>query len=253
MMKIALITGASSGLGREFARQIPKLYQNLDEIWVVARRAERLNELEMELKVPVRIFDGDLNQDYIYKKLGIALGKSHANVRMLVNAAGYGKIGTFCEYGWKEETGMVDLNCRSLTRMTALCLPYMHCGSRIVNLSSAAAFGPQPGFAVYAATKSYVYSLSMALGRELKGSGIYVTAVCPGPVDTEFFDHTGKEVASGKKKFRADAKDVVRKALIDSARGKKISVYGLSMKAAWVAPKIVPDSVIVAVMEKIAE
>ena len=133
MMKIALITGASSGLGREFARQIPKLYQNLDEIWVVARRAERLNELEMELKVPVRIFDGDLNQDYIYKKLGIALGKSHANVRMLVNAAGYGKIGTFCEYGWKAETGMVDLNCRSLTRMTALCLPYMHCGSRIVN------------------------------------------------------------------------------------------------------------------------
>ncbi len=253
MMKIALITGASSGLGREFARQIPKLYQNLDEIWVVARRAERLNELEMELKVPVRIFDGDLNQDYIYKKLGIALGKSHANVRMLVNAAGYGKIGTFCEYGWKGETGMVDLNCRSLTRMTALCLPYMHCGSRIVNLSSAAAFGPQPGFAVYAATKSYVYSLSMALGRELKGSGIYVTAVCPGPVDTEFFDHTGKEVASVKKKFRADAKDVVRKALIDSARGKKISVYGLSMKAAWVASKIVPDSVIVAVMEKIAE
>ena len=252
-MKIALITGASSGLGREFARQIPKLYQNLDEIWVVARRAERLNELEMELKVPVRIFDGDLNQDYIYKKLGIALGKSHANVRMLVNAAGYGKIGTFCESGWKEETGMVDLNCRSLTRMTALCLPYMHCGSRIVNLSSAAAFGPQPGFAVYAATKSYVYSLSMALGRELKGSGIYVTAVCPGPVDTEFFDHTGKEVASVKKRFRADAKDVVRKALIDSARGKKISVYGLSMKAAWVASKIVPDSVIVAVMEKIAE
>ena len=219
-MKIALITGASSGLGREFARQIPKLYQNLDEIWVVARRAERLNELEMELKVPVRIFDGDLNQDYIYKKLGIALGKSHDNVRMLVNAAGYGKIGTFCEYGWKEETGMVDLNCRSLTRMTALCLPYMHCGSRIVNLSSAAAFGPQPGFAVYAATKSY---------------------------------HTGKEVASVKKKFRADAKDVVRKALIDSVRGKKISVYGLPMKAAWVASKIVPDSVIVAVMEKIAE
>lgn len=253
MMKIALITGASSGLGREFARQIPKLYQNLDEIWVVARRAERLNELEMELKVPVRIFDGNLNQDYIYKKLGIALGKSHANVRMLVNAAGYGKIGTFCEYGWKEEAGMVDLNCRSLTRMTALCLPYMHCGSRIVNLSSAAAFGPQPGFAVYAATKSYVYSLSMALGRELKGSGIYVTAVCPGPVDTEFFDHTGKEVASVKKKFRVDAKDVVRKALIDSARGKKTSVYGLSMKAAQVASKVVPDSVIVAVMEKIAE
>lgn len=109
-------------------------FQSFIRIWMKSGSlqdgAERLNELEMELKVPVRIFDGDLNQDYIYKKLGIALGKSHANVRMLVNAAGYGKIGTFCEYGWKEETGMVDLNCRSLTRMTALCLPYMHCGSR---------------------------------------------------------------------------------------------------------------------------
>ena len=252
MTKIALITGASSGLGREFARQIPKLYQNLDEIWVVARRADRLKELEQNLTVPVRIFDGDLNQDYIYKKIGVALAKSHVNIRMLVNAAGYGKIGSFCEYGWKEETGMIDLNCRALTKMTALCIPYMHCGSRIVNLASAAAFGPQPGFAVYAATKSYVYSLSMALGRELKGRGIFVTAVCPGPVDTEFFDHTGKEAASVKKKLRADAKDVVRKALVDSARGRKTSVYGVSMKMAWAASKIVPDSAIAAIMEKIA-
>ena len=133
MMKIALITGASSGLGREFARQIPKLYQNLDEIWVVARRAERLNELEMELKVPVRIFDGDLNQDYIYKKLGIALGKSHANVRMLVNAAGYGKIGTFCEYGWhgRSQLPVTDKNDSTLSSVYALwqqnCEPFISC------------------------------------------------------------------------------------------------------------------------------
>lgn len=249
MTKIALVTGASSGLGREFARQIPKLYKNLDEIWVVARRADRLKELEKKLEIPVRVFDGDLNQEYIYKKLGIALVKSHADIRMLVNAAGYGKIGSFYEYGKKEELGMVDLNCRALTRMTGLCLPYMHCGSRIVNLASAAAFGPQPEFAVYAATKSYVYSLSMALGRELKGRGIYVTAVCPGPVDTEFFDHTGKEASSVKKKLRADARKVVKKALIDSARGRKTSVYGLPMKVAWAASKVVPDSLIAALMD----
>ncbi len=112
---------------------------------------------------------------------------------MLVNAAGYGKIGTFCEYGWKEETGMVDLNCRSLTRMTALCLPYMHCGSRIVNLSISCSIWATAWICSVCSDKIYVYSLSMALGRELKGNGIYVTAVCPGPVDTEFFDHTGKE------------------------------------------------------------
>ena len=134
MMKIALITGASSGLGREFARQIPKLYQNLDEIWVVARRAERLNELEMELKVPVRIFDGDLNQDYIYKKLGIALGKSHANVRMLVNAAGYGKIGTWLEgrnrHG-RSQLPVTDKNDSTLSSVYALwqqnCEPFISC------------------------------------------------------------------------------------------------------------------------------
>ena len=109
--------------------------------------------------------------------------------------------------------------------------------------------------ATYYATKAYVVSLTKSIAQEQreKKSGVYVCALCPGPVDTEFFDHTGKEVASVKKKFRADAKDVVRKALIDSVRGKKISVYGLPMKAAWVASKIVPDSVIVAVMEKIAE
>ena len=135
MMKIALITGASSGLGREFARQIPKLYQNLDEIWVVARRAERLNELEMELKVPVRIFDGDLNQDYIYKKLGIALGKSHANVRMLVNAAGYGKILRVWLEGrnrhGRSQLPVTDKNDSTLSSVYALwqqnCEPFISC------------------------------------------------------------------------------------------------------------------------------
>ena len=91
-MRIAVITGASSGIGREFVRQIPKCYKRLDEIWLVARSTDKLKKIKEETEaafpVSVRIFDGDLNQDYIYKKLGIALGKSHANVRMLVNAAG---------------------------------------------------------------------------------------------------------------------------------------------------------------------
>lgn len=248
MTKIAVITGASSGLGREFARQIPRLYKQLDEVWVVARRTERLEELREELALPVRIFDGDLYRDYIYERVAKELDRENADVRMLVNAAGCGRIGDFKNGDIKGQLGMIDMNCRALTKMTYLCLPYMSAGSRVVNIASAAAFGPQPGFAVYAASKSYVYSLSIALGRELKKSGIYVTAVCPGPVDTEFFEHTGRTSSSVKKSLRKEAKDVVKQALLDAVRGRKVSVYGGTMKAARIACKILPYSVIAEVM-----
>lgn len=249
MIKIAVVTGASSGLGREFARQIPHLYKQLDEVWVVARRTQRLEELREELSFPVRIFDGDLGRDYIYERIAKELDRREADIRMLVNAAGCGRIGYFHELDIEGQLGMVDMNCRALTKMTCLCMPYLSRGSRIVNVASAAAFGPQPRFAVYAATKSYVYSLSMALGRELKKSGIYVTAVCPGPVDTEFFDHTGETASSVKENFRAEAQAVVRQALIDASKGRKVSVYGTAMKAARIACKVLPYSVIAAVME----
>ena len=190
-MKIAVVTGASSGIGREFARQIPQLYRHLDELWVVARRTERLKELEKEAPLPVRIFDGDLRRDYIYERLQKELDRQNAEIRMLVNAAGYGKTGRFEEIPLADQLGMIDLNCRSLTKMTGICLPHLRKGSRIVNIASAAAFSPQPGFAVYAAGKSYVYRLSMALREELKGKGILVTAVCPGPVETAFFRTAG--------------------------------------------------------------
>lgn len=248
MTKIAIVTGASSGLGREFARQIPRLYKQLDEIWVVARRTKRLEELREELALPVRIFDGDLHRDYIYERVTKELNRREADVRMLVNAAGFGRIGDFRDNDMEGQLGMIDMNCRALTKMTSLCLPYMSRGSRVVNIASAAAFGPQPGFAVYAATKSYVYSLSIALGQELKKSGIYVTTVCPGPVNTEFFDHTGNTSSIVKEGLRKEASEVVRKALIDAVKGRKVSVYGGAMKAARIACKIFPYSVIASVM-----
>ena len=158
-MRIAIVTGASSGIGREFARQIPRLYRNLDELWVVARRTDRLKELERELGLPLRIFDGDLNRDYICEKMEKECLRQSPDIRMLVNAAGYGKVGPV-DKECGEQLGQIDLNCRSLTRMIQLCLPYMRRGSRILNVASAAAFCPQPGFAVYAATKAYVYARS---------------------------------------------------------------------------------------------
>ena len=120
-------------------------------------------------------------RDYIFSRIEKELERYSADIRMLVNAAGYGKIGAAEELEMEEQCGMIDLNCRSLTKLTLLCLPYMTKGSRIINIASAAAFAPQPGFAVYAATKSYVYSFSQAIREETKGRGIVVTAVCPGP------------------------------------------------------------------------
>ena len=121
-MRIAVITGASSGISREFARQIPRLYQSLDELWVVARRTDRLKELVKESEVPVRIFDGDMMRDYIFSRIEKELERYSADIRMLVNAAGYGKIGAAEELRMEEQCGMIDLNCRSTDPADTLML-----------------------------------------------------------------------------------------------------------------------------------
>lgn len=250
-MKIAVVTGASSGMGREFVRQISSFYRSLDEIWVIARRRERLEELRGESRVPLRIFEGNLIKKQVYRELSCALEERQPDIRMLVNAAGFGKSGSveaIASVDFRAQTDMVDLNCRALTRMTLFCLPYLGRGSRIINLASAAAFCPQPGFAVYAATKSYVLSFSRALGAELRRRGVYVTAVCPGPVDTEFFNISGALTNPLKKLTMAKAEDVVHRALKDSRAGRETSVYGIAMRAAFLGTRLVPHGLIMKLM-----
>lgn len=245
-MKIAIVTGASSGIGREFVKQIGHFYRSLDEIWVIARREERLKELQKHSSVPLRIFEGDLLHKPVYIRLKRALLKEKPDIRMLVNAAGFGKSGTVEEILEEDKNiqlSMIDLNCIALSRMTFFCMPYLSKGSRILNVASAAAFCPEPSFAVYAATKSYVLSFSRGLGAELRSKGIIVTAVCPGPVDTEFFDVSG-ELQMLKKLTLVKASGVVRKALRDTRTGKAVSVYGAAMKGARAASKLLPHEFI---------
>ncbi len=230
-MKIAVITGASSGIGSEFVKQIAK-YSNIDEIWVIARRKERLEELASNLPKKIKVIPMDLTKQESLDELKSFLYQESPDVRLLVNCAGYGIRKDFADGTFEEEVGMIDINCKSMTMVTYQCIPYMRNNSRIIQIASAAAFLPQAGFAVYSATKAYVLSFSRALNQELKKKQIHVTAVCPGPVDTEFFaiSDGGGKMPTYKKLFLAKTDKVVKKALRDSRNKKSISMYGFYIK-----------------------
>ena len=252
-MKTAIITGASSGLGREMARQIGDRFGGIREVWLIARREERLQELAEEMPVPVRIFPLDLTETAALEVLERELRERKPEVMFLVNASGYGKIGPVERLSLEEETGMVALNCQALCAVTRLVLPYMAGKGRIIQFASAAAFLPQPDFAVYAATKSFVLSYSRALNSELKPREICVTAVCPGPVKTEFFDiaETTGSIPLYKRLVMAKPEKVAALALRDSMMGKTVSVYGPLMKAFWLISKILPHGLLLTVMEQL--
>lgn len=250
-MKIAIVTGASSGIGREFVKQIGDFYKKLDEIWVVARREDRLEELKTITDIPLRIFCGDLLDENVFETLENTLSENIPNIRMLINAAGFGKNGSvesILENNKDVQLQMIDLNCRALSRIIFLCLPYCEKGTRIINIASAASFCPQPNFSVYAATKSYVLSFSRSLAAELKKNDIYVTAVCPGPVNTEFFETAGSVTNSLKQRTMANASDVVKQAFLDSRSKKTLSVYGAAMKCSYIASRLLPHRLIMKVL-----
>ncbi len=249
-MNIILITGASSGMGVEFALQLDNVFQNIDEIWLVARRKKEMLEVAQHLEHTTRVLDMDVTNDEHIERLKEVLADERPVIRMLVNSAGYGIMGDFSAASIKDELGMIDVNCKALTQLTHLCIPYMRKNSRIIQLASSAAFLPQPNFAVYAATKSYVLSFSRALNQELRRRKIYVTAVCPGPVDTPFFDiaeKTGSTLAV-KKLTLVRADQVVEKAIADSYHKRERSVYGGWIQSFEVLAKVLPHSVLLEVM-----
>ena len=190
-MKIAIITGASAGLGREFLRALPEAFPGLDEYWLIARHKEKLMEAAEGIPVQCRVFPLDLTEEASYEKFARSLGEFAPDVRLLINNSGCGFLGNVGEGALDRQTKMVDLNLKGLTAMTHLVIPYMSKGARIINISSIASFCPNARMTVYSASKSYVTAFSLGLGEELKEKGVAVTAVCPGPMDTAFIEVGG--------------------------------------------------------------
>lgn len=191
-MKTAIITGASSGLGREFARQLTDVFPNIGCCWLIARREDRLEEISREMVgVETVCLPLDLCDAMSFTTLQEKLAAEKPEVAMLINNAGCGYLGRMGETETNLQTRMVDLNVRALTAVTNLVLPYMQEGGCILNTSSIASFCPTPRMTVYGASKAYVSSFTVGLSEELKRKGITVTAVCPGPMKTEFLDVGG--------------------------------------------------------------
>ena len=243
-MKIVMVTGASSGIGEEFVKQLDKKFHNIDEIWMIARNVKKMEVLASNLRNKARILGLDLENKEQRTNLQILLREEKPQICMLVNCAGFGLMGNFEVLDMEEQLDMVELNCKALTAVTYMVIPYMVKKARIIQLASAAAFVPQAGFAVYAATKSYVLSFSRALQEELRQKEIYVTAVCPGPVKTPFFDRaeTNGQTLALKKHFSVSAGQVVKNAIHASKKKKPVTVSSIPMRLFFVLCKIIPHS-----------
>ena len=246
-MNIAIVTGASSGMGREFVLQL-KDYVRVDEIWVIARRLEALESLKTEVSVPVRPITLDLADPTAFPTLENLLAEIKPNIKLLVNAAGFGKFGAYHKVTLAEDAAMIDLNCRAVVLMTRLCLPYMEKGAHILQLDSLSAFQPVPYITTYGATKAFVLSYSRAMNRELKSKGIRMMAMNPGWVKTEFFNHAFQtNEASEVQYFNRlyEAKDCVATGLKDLYKSKKdYSVHGLPVKLQVLGVKILPHRLV---------
>ena len=247
-MNIAVITGASSGLGVEYLKHICERYPYIQEYWIVARRKERLEEIAKAYPdkkiIPVVL---DLSSYESYNDFEELLKKNNADIKILVNNAGYGILGDVHESEYLEQSGMIDLNCRALTALTAISLKYMKEGSFIVNVCSIASFCPNARMTVYSSTKAYVKSFSRGVRFENKKRGINCLAVCPGPMATEFLDVA--RIAGGKSKTfetlpYSNPTKVALNSLISAEKGKEIYTPGAFYKFYRVLSKFAPHSIL---------
>lgn len=225
-MRIAIVTGASSGMGEEFCKHLD--LKGLDEIWMIARRADRLESLAEKLSTQCRIISGDLTKSDTLQSIRDELDREKLDIRYLINCAGFGRFGNTWEIPDEDTRGMIDLNVTALVEMTNLCIPHMSRGSRIIQLCSASAYISLYRLNVYASTKAFVKSYCNGLRKEVEYLGITVTEVSPGWVDTDFINISKETDKVPDKVFKhlLRKEDVVGKAMEDAERGRGRSVTG---------------------------
>ncbi len=241
MKNIAVITGASSGMGRRFAETVFESGKKLDEVWIIARRLDKLEEIKTAF--PTRAISLDLTGNEDLEKYRKLLEEERPNVLLLINASGFGKFRGTVDVPLEENLGMVDLNCKALMAMCQMTIPYMPADSNIINIASVAAFQPVPYINVYAASKAFVLSYSRGLHCELRPKGITVTAVCPFWTKTEFFNRAvdaGKDAIVKKYTAMYLPEQIVQRAWRDMVRGRQVSKFGFVARGQAMLAKILP-------------
>lgn len=252
MKRIAVITGASSGMGRRFAETVDR-YDTFDEVWVIARHREQLETLAQTVPFPVRVLALDLTDRSSFDAYSAALQEQPTEVGLLMNCSGYGKFSAVTDTPLAVNLNMTDLNCQAVVAMCQLTIPHMPRGGTIINIASVAAFQPIPYINVYGATKAFVLSFSRALNRELWSRGISVMAVCPFWTKTAFFSRAiqeGDEPIVKKYTAMYDPEDIVKRTWRDAKRGKDVCKYGFVARGQAALTKLLPHSVVMDVWMK---
>lgn len=247
-MKIALLSGASSGLGCAYAKYIGEIFPEIDEIWALARREGRLQALAGKVSEPRIVpVECDLTKDEDISKLKMKLQDEKPEIMLLINNAGCGYHGEFALSSADEQLRSVRLNVYALTEVTRIALEYMPSGARVLNTSSIASFAPNVNMAVYSATKAYVTFFSRALNEELRPGGRSSTAVCPAPMKTEFLSIG--HIQGNSKMFEmlpyCDVDMVARSALKAAKKRRSVYTPRVFYKLYRVLAHILPDPVMI--------
>jgi short-subunit dehydrogenase len=249
-LKISVVTGASSGLGREFVYLLDKK-ENLDEIWVIARREERLKALQNQVNTKLRILAYDLTENESFSKLSKLLKEENPEVKFLINAAGFGKIGSYKDISLEDCEKMIDLNCKAAMAVTQIMIPYMPKKSHILEICSTSAFQPFQFLNVYAASKAFLYRYSRALRVELFPKLITVTAVCPYWIrDTEFISKAKKTHNSTYIRnfpFSSSENTVAAWAMMDAKLGLPVSTPGPVCILHRISAKFIPHELMMGI------
>ncbi|QNG60070.1 SDR family oxidoreductase [Bacillus sp. PAMC26568] len=249
-MKTVLITGASDGIGRELAYKYAK---DGFRLVLVARNEEKLMKLAGELKNTTAIVKSkDLSDMKQVNELFQELQQEKISVDVLINNAGFGLYGDFKNTSAEEELNMIDLNIKSITLLTKLFLPDMIIkkSGQILNVASSAAFQPGPLMAVYYATKAYVLSFSEAIENELKGTGVSVFVLCPGPTKTSFSDRANLEQSKLFQSGVMDVKTVADAAYTGMKRGQTLIIPGFKNRILAAAVRFMPRKTVTGIVRK---